>query len=275
MNTRVMEQLTLENSLRSAVDRDELFLLYQPQISIASGEITGLEALIRWQHPVLGLVMPDKFIKVAENSGLITAIGEWVLRTACSQVRKWQIKGFLTVPVAVNVSAVQFRQDGFAELVKRVLHETGLDPHYLELELTESVLLSNADVMFEVLKDLKQIGLNLAIDDFGTGYSSLSYLRQFPVTKLKIDRTFIRDVAVNADDAAITTAIINMAKCLGLKVIAEGVEDDAQLSFLKETECDEYQGYHFSRPLDVLNVVSKLKKSPMLTVVESPTAPAP
>lgn len=270
-----MEQLTLENSLRSAVDRDELFLLYQPQISIASGEITGLEALIRWQHPVLGLVMPDKFIKVAENSGLITAIGEWVLRTACSQVRKWQIKGFLTVPVAVNVSAVQFRQDGFAELVKRVLHETGLDPHYLELELTESVLLSNADVMFEVLKDLKQIGLNLAIDDFGTGYSSLSYLRQFPVTKLKIDRTFIRDVAVNADDAAITTAIINMAKCLGLKVIAEGVEDDAQLSFLKETECDEYQGYHFSRPLDVLNVVSKLKKSPMLTVVESPTAPAP
>jgi diguanylate cyclase (GGDEF)-like protein/PAS domain S-box-containing protein len=262
MNSRLMEQLTLENSLRSAVERGELFLLYQPQINIASGEIIGLEALLRWQHPVLGLVMPDKFISVAENCGLITAIGEWVLWTACSQMRKWHLEGAIKVPVAVNVSAVQFRQDGFPEIIKRVLDETGLDPQYLELELTESLLLFNADVMFGVLKELKQMGLNLVIDDFGTGYSSLSYLRQFPVSKLKIDRSFIRDVAVNPDDAAITTAIINMAKGLNLKVIAEGVEDDAQLSFLRENACDEYQGYYFSRPLSVQDF-SQTKELPL------------
>ena len=269
MNTRVMERLTLENSLRSAIDREELFLVYQPQVNIASGEVTGLEALVRWQHPVLGLVMPDKFIKVAENCGLITAIGEWVLKTACSQIRKWQFEGLLVVPVAVNVSAVQFRQEGFSELIKHVLQETGLDPQYLELELTESLLLSNADMMFGVLKDLKDMGLRLVIDDFGTGYSSLSYLRQFPVTKLKIDRSFIRDVAVNSDDAAITMAIINMAKGLSLKVIAEGVEDEAQLSFLREHGCDEFQGYYFSRPLNVEYVARVLKRLLILNPVES------
>jgi EAL domain-containing protein (putative c-di-GMP-specific phosphodiesterase class I) len=272
MNIRIMDQLTMENSLRSAIDRDELFLMYQPQINIASGELIGLEALARWQHPVLGLVMPDIFIRVAENCGLITAIGEWALRTACSQIRKWQVEGLFVVPVAVNVSAVQFRQEGFPELIKHVLHETGLDPQYLELELTESLLLSNADVMFGVLKDLNDMGLKLVIDDFGTGYSSLSYLRQFPVTKLKIDRSFIRDVAVNPDDAAITTAIINMAKSLSLKVIAEGVEDEAQLSFLREHECDEFQGYYFSRPLNVQDVARVLKKLLILNLVESRAA---
>jgi EAL domain-containing protein (putative c-di-GMP-specific phosphodiesterase class I) len=259
MNAQAVERLTLESGLRLALDKKELFLMYQPQIEIATGRIIGLEALLRWQHPELGLVPPDKFIRIAENSGLIMPIGEWVLRTACFQTRKWQDEGLLAVSVAVNVSAVQFRQAGFCELIRRVLHETGLAPQYLELELTESLLLSNADVMFSVLQELRAMGLKLAIDDFGTGYSSLSYLKQFPVGKLKIDRSFIRDVAVNPDDAAITTAIISMAKSLNLKVIAEGVEDEAQMSFLRARQCDEIQGYYFSKPLAVDKVADKLR----------------
>ncbi|HEX9136814.1 MAG TPA: bifunctional diguanylate cyclase/phosphodiesterase, partial [Nitrospirota bacterium] len=259
MNTQVMERLTLENSLRLALDKNELFLMYQPQMDIATGRITGLEALLRWQHPKLGLVPPDRFIRVAENSGLIMPIGEWVLRTACAQARKWQDAGFLAVPVAVNASAVQFRQEGFHELIRKVLHETGLSPQYLELELTESLLLSNADVTFSVLRELKAMGLKLAIDDFGTGYSSLSYLKQFPVSKLKIDRSFIRGVAVDPDDAVITTAIISMAKSLNLKVIAEGVENEAQMSFLRLHQCDEIQGYYFSQPLSAEEVADKLR----------------
>jgi EAL domain-containing protein (putative c-di-GMP-specific phosphodiesterase class I) len=249
----------LESSLRLALDKKELFLVYQPQMDIGTGRITGLEALLRWQHPELGLVPPDKFIRIAENSGLIMSIGEWVLRTACSQARKWQEEGLPAVPVAVNVSAVQFRQGGFRELIRRVLHETGLAPQYLELELTESLLLSNADVRFLVLQELKAMGLKLAIDDFGTGYSSFSYLKHFPVSKLKIDRSFVRDVAVNPDDAAITSAIISMAKSLNLKVIAEGVENEAQMSFLRAHHCDEIQGYYFSKPLSADEVVDKLR----------------
>ena len=259
MNAQAVERLTLENSLRLALGREELFLVYQPQMDIATGRITGLEALLRWQHPELGLVPPDKFIRIAENSGLIMPIGEWVLRTACSQARKWQDEGLPAVPVAVNVSAVQFRQEDFRELIGRVLRETGLAPQYLELELTESLLLSNADVTFSVLQELKAMGLTLAIDDFGTGYSSLSYLKQFPVSKLKIDRSFVRDVAVNPDDAAITNAIIGMTKSLHLKVIAEGVEDEAQMSFLRAHQCDEIQGYYFSKPLAVDKVADKLR----------------
>jgi diguanylate cyclase (GGDEF)-like protein/PAS domain S-box-containing protein len=261
MNTQVVERLTLENSLRLALEKKELFLMYQPQMDLATGKITGLEALLRWQHPELGLVPPDKFIRIAENSGLIMPIGEWVLRTACSQARKWQDEGLPAVPVAVNVSAVQFRQEGFCGLVRRVLHEAGLAPQYLELELTESLLLSNADVMFSVFRELKAMGLRLAIDDFGTGYSSLNYLKQWPVSKLKIDRSFVRDVAVNADDAAITTAIISMAKSLGLKVIAEGVENEAQMSFLRTHQCNEIQGYYFSKPLSPDEVADKLRSN--------------
>ena len=259
MNAQVVERLTLENSLRLALDKKELFLVYQPQMDIGTGKITGLEALLRWQHPELGLVPPDKFIRIAENSGLIMPIGEWVLRTACSQARKWQDEGLPAVSVAVNVSAVQFRQEDFCELIRRVLHETGLAPQYLELELTESLLLANADVMLSVLEELNAMGLTLAIDDFGTGYSSFSYLKHFRVSKLKIDRSFIRDVAVNPDDAAITTAIISMAKSLNLKVIAEGVEDEAQMSFLRAHQCDEIQGYYFSKPLAVDKVADKLR----------------
>src|ERR1700683_3947403 len=208
MNAQAVERLSLENSLRLALGKRELFLLYQPQMEVATGRITGLEALLRWQHPDLGLVPPDKFIRIAENSGLIVPIGEWVLRTACAQAQKWQAEGLPAVTVAVNVSALQFRQEGFCGLIRRVLNETGLAPKYLELELTESLLLANADLMLSVVQELKAMGLTLAIDDFGTGYSSFSYLRQFQVSRLKIDRSFIRDVAVNPDDAAITAAII-------------------------------------------------------------------
>jgi diguanylate cyclase (GGDEF)-like protein/PAS domain S-box-containing protein len=259
MNAQAVERLTLESSLRLALAKEQLFLMYQPQVNIATGEITGVEALLRWQHPGLGLVPPDKFIRIAENSGLIVPIGEWVLRTACAQAQKWQDEGLPAVTVAVNVSAVQFRQEDFCALVRRVLKETGLAPKYLELELTESLLLANADLMLSVVQELKAMGLTLAIDDFGTGYSSFSYLRQFQVSRLKIDRSFIRDVAVNPDDAAITAAIISMAKSLRLKVIAEGVEDEAQMSFLRAHHCDEIQGYYFCRPLAVDKVADKLR----------------
>jgi diguanylate cyclase (GGDEF)-like protein/PAS domain S-box-containing protein len=263
MNAQVMERLTLENSLRLALAKKELFLEYQPQMDIASGRITGLEALLRWQHSELGLVPPNKFIRIAENSGLIAPIGEWVLRTACAQARKWQDEGLPAVTVAVNVSAVQFRQENFCEFVRRVLHETGLAAQYLELELTESLLLSSADRTLSLLRKLKSTGVMLSIDDFGTGYSSFGYLRQFQVNKLKIDRTFIRDVAVNPDDAAVTAAIISMAKSLRLKVIAEGVEDEAQMSFLRKNHCDEIQGYYFSKPLAVDEVADKLRGTAM------------
>jgi len=261
MNAQAVERLTLENSLRLALVRKELFLVYQPQIEIATGRITGLEALLRWQHPELGLVPPDKFIRIAENSGLIIPIGEWVLRTACAQARRWQDEGLPALPVAVNVSAVQFRQEDFCEPIRSVLREVRLAPQYLELELTESLLLSSADVTLSVLQELKAMGLTLAIDDFGTGYSSLSYLKQFPVGKLKIDRSFVRDVAVSPDDAAITTAIISMAKSLNLKVIAEGVEDEAQMSFLRARQCDEIQGYYFSKPLPADACAEKVRST--------------
>ena len=259
MNAQAVERLALENSLRLALDNEELFLVYQPQLDIVSGRIIGLEALLRWQHPKLGLVPPDRFIRIAENSGLIVPIGEWVLRTACRQARKWQDEGLPAASVAVNVSAVQFRQAGFCEFIRKVLHEAGLVPQYLELELTEGLLLANADVTLSVLKELKSMGVTLAIDDFGTGYSSFNYLRQFRVSKLKIDRSFIRDIAVNPDDAAITTAIISMAKSLNLKVLAEGVEDEAQMTFLRAHQCDEIQGYYFSKPLRVDRVADKLR----------------
>jgi diguanylate cyclase (GGDEF)-like protein/PAS domain S-box-containing protein len=259
MNAQVAERLMLENSLRPALEKGEFFLMYQPQVDIGTERITGLEALLRWQHPELGLVPPDRFIRIAENSGLILSIGEWVLTTACSQARKWQDQGFPAVSIAINVSAVQFRQEGFCELIKKVLRETGLAPQYLELELTESLLLANADVTVSVLQELKAMGLTLAIDDFGTGYSSFSYLRQFQVSKLKIDRSFIRDVVANPNDAAITTAIIGMAKTLNLKVIAEGVESEGQMSFLRAHHCDEIQGYYFSKPLSVAEVFDKLR----------------
>jgi diguanylate cyclase (GGDEF)-like protein/PAS domain S-box-containing protein len=261
LSIQIQDRLTMEKGLRLALERGEFFLEYQPQMDITTSRIIGVEALIRWQHPDLGPVPPDRFIKIAENSGLIVPIGEWVLMTACRQARSWQLEGLPPMHVAVNVSAVQFRQDGFRDLIRRVLRETELDPQYLELELTESLLFSNADVMFSVLEELSEMGLKLAIDDFGTGYSSLSYLRQFPVNKLKIDRSFVRDVAVSHDDAAIATAIIGMAKTLNLKVLAEGVEDEAQMEFLRAHRCDEIQGYYLSHPLRANEVAGKVMQA--------------
>jgi diguanylate cyclase (GGDEF)-like protein/PAS domain S-box-containing protein len=261
MNVPIMEQLTLEHGLGMALDRNELFLVYQPQVDIRTKTITGLEALLRWQHPKLGLVPPAKFIGIAEHSGLIVPIGEWVLRSACAQAKIWQEAGLPAVPIAVNVSAVQFRQQGFPDLVRKVLRDTRLDPRYLELELTESLLLTNADVMFSILQDLREMGVKLAIDDFGTGYSSLSYLRQFQVNRLKIDRSFVQDVAENSDDAAITTAIIKMAKALNLEVLAEGVETEAQMAFLRAAQCFDVQGYYFSKPIAVAKVVEQLLRA--------------
>jgi len=259
MNVEAQERLRMDKNLRLAVEMEEFFLEYQPQVEIATGRITGFEALIRWQHPELGLIPPDKFISIAENNGLIVPIGEWVLKTACGQAKKWQDDGLAAVTVAVNVSAVQFRQEGFPAVIQRVLMETGLSAEYLELELTESLLLSDVDVALGTLQELKQMGLQLAIDDFGTGYSSLSYLKRFPVDKLKIDRSFVRDIAVDSEDAAITTAIVSMARSLHLLVIAEGVETEEQLSFLRERECDEMQGYYFSKPLSVGDAAFMLK----------------
>ncbi len=275
MNNKAVERLTLESSLRLAIEREELFLVYQPQWDVTTGNITGAEALLRWRHPELGLVPPDRFIPIAENSGLIVPIGEWVLRTACAQARQWQDQGLPPLPVAVNVSAVQFRQESFPELVRKVLHETGLPAQYLELELTESLLLSAADTTLSMLHKLKRMGVKLSIDDFGTGYSSLSYLNQLPVYKLKIDRSFVRDITVDPDDAAITGTIISMAKNLNLKVIAEGVENEQQMSFLRQHDCDEVQGYYFSRPLEVGDFSAKVRSTLLPELdLQATTAPA-
>jgi diguanylate cyclase (GGDEF)-like protein/PAS domain S-box-containing protein len=261
MNVQAMERLTLENNLRLALlRRSELVLYYQPQVRIADGKITGAEALVRWQHPDLGLIMPDRFIAIAENSGLINPIGEWVLKTACAQAMQWQQQGLPSIPVAVNVSAVQLRQEGFVQLIRNVLAESGLAAKYLELELTESVILTNADVMLALLHELAVLGVKLSIDDFGIGYSSLSYLKHFPFHKLKIDRSFIRDLTTDPEDAAITSAIINLAKNLDLGVVAEGVENDEQMAFLRQHECDEAQGYYFSRPLPACNFTEFLPR---------------
>jgi diguanylate cyclase (GGDEF)-like protein/PAS domain S-box-containing protein len=259
MNNQIRERLRLENGLRQALERDELFLVYQPQVDIRTGDVSGLEALLRWRHPEMGIVPPNDFISIAESSGLIVPIGEWVLRTACSQARRWQEAGLRAVPVAVNVSAIQFRQQGFCELIRCVLDDTGLNPEYLELELTESLLLTNLDVMLVLMQELREMGVKLTIDDFGTGYSSLGYLRQFKVNRLKIDRSFVREVSVNADDAAITTAIINMAKALNVDVLAEGVENIEQLDFLRAQNCFEIQGFYFSKPVSVEKVEDQLK----------------
>lgn len=251
LDRELVKRLALESGLRQALARNELFLEYQPQVDMRTGAITGFEALLRWNHSQLGLIPPNDFIGIAENSGLIVPIGEWVMRSACAQARAWQESGLPPVPVAVNVSAIQFRQRGFCGLVRKVLQETGLRPELLELELTESLLLTNAEVMSSITARLREMGVTLAIDDFGTGYSSLGYLKHFKVNRLKIARSFIKDVPDDADDAAITIAIIEMARALNLAVLAEGVEKEAQLSFLRKQECYTIQGFYFSRPVSV------------------------
>lgn len=249
MRDQVQEKSTLESSLRQALENKELFLVYQPQVNFSTGDIVGAEALLRWRHPEFGLVGPDRFIPIAENSGLIIPIGEWVLRTACVQARLWQNEGLPALTIAVNVSPVQFRQKAFPQLVKRILSETGLPPQYLDLEITEGLIISSPEVVQSAFKELREMGVKLSIDDFGTGYSNLSYLRHFRVHKLKIDRSFVRDLVSDPDDASITSTIISMARSLDLRVIAEGVENEEQMSFLRAHRCDEYQGFYFSKPI--------------------------
>lgn len=249
MNIKVLERMMLENSMRKALDRDEFFLVYQPQVDARTGKITGMEALLRWQHPDLGLLAPDKFIYLAEDNGFIISLGEWVLRTACRQNKIWQDQGLPAVRVAVNLSAKQFGQYRLDEVIASTLLDTGLDPRWLELEITESTIMKDAEKNTAILQRFKEMGISLAIDDFGTGYSSLSYLKLFPLTRLKIDRAFVRDITTNPDDAAIARIIIDIASTLKLSVIAEGVETRAQMQFLSFNNCVEMQGYLFSRPV--------------------------
>ena len=249
MNIAALERLVLENRLRQGLERGEFILHYQPQINVATGRIVGAEALIRWQHPEIGTVSPGKFIPVAELSGLIGPLGDWVLREACRQNRAWQIAGLPSICIAVNVSSVQFRGGRLEESVREVLAETGLPAECLELELTEGTLMSDAKATVDALQRLSAMNIRLAIDDFGTGYSSLSYLKRFPIDRLKIDQSFVRDIVTDPDDWAIASAIISMGHSLRLKVIAEGVEHANQLEMLAHQGCDEVQGYHLSFPL--------------------------
>ena len=249
MNTSVGARLNLERRLRRALRDGEFLLHYQPQVDIETGRIVGMEALVRWLDPEVGLVPPSAFIPVAEESGLIGPLSEWVLREACRQNKAWQDDGLPPARVSVNLSARQFQQRDIARLVMSVLEETGLEPQYLELELTESAIMRNAEEAVVMLNELHALGIGLAIDDFGTGYSSLSYLKRFPVDRLKIDRSFVSDIGASSDDETITSAIIALAHSLDLQVIAEGVETAAQLDFLKERACHEMQGYFFARPM--------------------------
>jgi diguanylate cyclase (GGDEF)-like protein len=259
MNARAFAVLSLETSLRRAVEKQEFLLHYQPQLNSA-GQVVGVEALVRWQHPEMGLVFPGQFIAIAEERGLIVAIGEWVLREACRQNRAWHDAGLMAVPVGVNVSALQFRQPDFPDKIAAVLRDTGLAPEFLELEITESVIMHGAENAIATLRRLKSMGVKLSIDDFGTGYSSLSYLKQFPIDRLKLDQSFVRGLPGNPDDLAISSAVLGMAKALNLKVIAEGVESEAQMNFLFSRDCDEVQGYFFTKPLpagDVEHFISR------------------
>jgi len=249
MNLRAVERITLETNMRRALERGEFSLDYQPQVDMKIGGITGLEALLRWNHPETGFVSPGKFIPIAEETGLIIPIGEWVLRSACGQAKSLIDAGFSSIRMAVNISGCQFKQSNLARVVRQVLEETGLSPASLELELTESILMDSADCAINMLQELKAIGVHLAIDDFGTGYSSLTYLKHFPIDRLKIDQLFIRDITTNTDDASISNAIIALAHSLGMRVIAEGVETKEQMEFLASRDCHEMQGYYFSRPV--------------------------
>jgi len=249
MNAKALHRLTLENNLQRALEREEFELYYQPQLKINTKEIVGMEALIRWHHPELGLVSPAEFIPLAEDSGLIVPIGEWVLRTSCIQTKSWQDEGLGPLTVAVNLSARQFQQQNLSEVILRILQETGLNPHDLELELTESSIMKNAEAAARTLSELKDMEIEISIDDFGTGYSSLGYLKRLPIDVLKIDQSFVRDLTTDPDDAALVMAIITLAHNLGLRVIAEGVETEEQLGLLRLLRCDGVQGYLFGRPM--------------------------
>jgi len=261
LNERASQRLELETALRHALERNELLLHYQPLVDLKTGQLKGVEALLRWQYPQHGLVPPLDFIPLAEETGLIVPIGEWVLRTACAQAMAWHAAGFCGLQMAVNISSRQFQQQNLASVVSAVLNETGLEPQCFYLELTESVLMRNVDAAIVAMGELDAAGVGFSIDDFGTGYSSLSYLKRFPIDVLKIDRSFVRDITTNPDDAAIVTAIMAMAHTLGIEVVAEGVETEEQLAFLRAHGCDVMQGYYFSKPVDATALTELLRKT--------------
>jgi diguanylate cyclase (GGDEF)-like protein/PAS domain S-box-containing protein len=259
MNKDIQTRIKLENDLREAVENDSFVLYYQPQIDLRTGALTGLEALLRWQDEERGLVAPDKFLEIAERTRLILPITEWVLRTACKQVGAWQDAGLFSGRIAVNLSPADLRRPSLQQVVADILAEAGIEPQRLELEVTEGMIMGEIEVAVQTLQSIHSLGASIAIDDFGTGYSSLAYLRRFPVDVLKIDRSFVRDLAASTDDAAITQAIINIGHALGLRVVAEGVETADQLQHLKECRCDEIQGYLISRPLPVDEITKYLE----------------
>jgi len=259
INAKSLGRLKLENDLRRALINNELLLYYQPKVDTRTGRVTGVEALLRWSHPEFGMVPPEKFIPLAEETGLIVPMGEWVLKEACRQTRAWQSAGLDKLTVAVNVSSLQFRQRELGSAIQGALEGSGLDPRHLTLELTETMIMENVKRSTDTLHRMKEMGLKLSIDDFGTGYSSLSYLKRFPLDELKIDRSFISDLDTDADDAAIVTAIIAMGHSLGLSIVAEGVETEPQLAFLKQRDCEGYQGYLFSKPVAADNLSAVIR----------------
>lgn len=259
LNLKVSERFTLESELREALEREEFVLYYQPKFDLATDRVTGVEALVRWHHPTKGLILPSKFISVAEETDLITPLGEWILRRACLDGRRLVEEGF-PLKVAVNISANQISSGNFAETLRRILRETGFDPTHLEVEITESALMKNKQEAVRVLNELKSMGVTVSIDDFGTSYSSLNYLKYFPADKLKIDRTFIGDIVNDPNDVAIATTIIAIAHNLGLKAVAEGVETEEQLIFLRLWQCDEAQGFYFSPPVTLGSLLDMLRR---------------
>lgn len=268
INAEAMERLQLETKLRRALERNEFVLHYQPKVDLNSGQLSGFEALIRWSPNGTDLISPLKFIPVLEDTGLIVPVGEWVLRTACIQNKLWQANGFYPARMAVNLSARQFREPQLAELVQRVLVETGLAAQWLELEITESMLMEDTEQTIAVLNQLHNMGVHLAIDDFGTGYSSLAYLKRMPIKTLKIDRSFVKDLTTDPNDAAVVQAVIAMAHNLNLRVVAEGAETAEQVAFLRDQHCDEMQGYFFSRPLPADEIRNMLEVGRCLNLTD-------
>jgi diguanylate cyclase (GGDEF)-like protein len=261
MDAGTEERVQLESDLHAAVTKNQFELYYQPKVDTQTGEVRSAEALIRWAHPTRGIISPAEFIPLAEECGLIGVIGGWVIREACRQTRAWQIDGVPTLRVSVNLSASQFRDSGLVDSIRRALDDAGLQARYLEVELTESAVMSDPEKSIAILEQLSAMGVLVSVDDFGTGYSSMSYLRRFPIDKLKIDRVFIDEIVSRPEDASIVRAIVSLAHSLRLKVVAEGVETPAQLDFLKTAGCDEYQGYHFSRPLPAANFERLIRAS--------------
>ncbi len=262
LNTKSHRQFLLQNELRLAVARSEFVLLYQPQVDLRTGRIVAVEALIRWQHPTLGMISPIKFIDLAEETGLIVPIGDWVLHEACRQNKAWQDAGLPHIVVGVNVSARQFMEKSLLGRVVDALNESGLKAKYLELELTESLIMQDLKLAVATMAELRNLGVRLSIDDFGTGYSSLSALRTFPVGRLKIDRSFMDGLPTDASNKAVASAVISLGRELKMRVIAEGVETEAQAAFLRENDCDEMQGYLFSRPVPARQIEELLSAKP-------------